>query len=47
MFVKCQWYQFRSEVSVFVWGVGGRGSSETSGGGEERVAQDLEQARSG
>ena len=28
MFVK--WYQFRSEVSVFVWGVGGRGSSGTS-----------------
>ena len=48
MFVK--WYQFRSEVSVFVWGVGGRGSSGTSGGEEERVAwvgQDLEQARSG
>ena len=45
MFVK--WYQFRSEVSVFVWGVGGRGSSGTSGGEEERVGQDLEQARSG
>ena len=40
MFVK--WYQFRSEVSVFVWGVGGRGSSGTSGGKEERVVQDLE-----
>ena len=42
MFVK--WYQFRSEVSVFVWGVGGRGpeSSGTSGGEEERVGQDLE-----
>ena len=38
MFVK--WYQFRSEVSVFVWGVGERGSSGTSGGEEERVGQD-------
>ena len=45
MFVK--WYQFRSEVSVFVWGAGGRGLSGTSGGEEERVGQDLEQARSG
>ena len=27
-------------------GVGGRGSSGTSGGEEERVGQDLEQARS-
>ena len=34
MFVK--WYQFRSEVSVFVWGVGGRGSSGTSGWGGGR-----------
>ena len=45
MFVK--WYQFRSEVSVLVWGGGERGSSGTSGGEEERVGQDLEQARSG
>ena len=47
MFVK--WYQFRSEVSIFVWGVGGMGpsASGTSGGKEERVGQDLEQARSG
>ena len=42
-----KWYQLRSEVSVFVWGVGGRGSSGTSGGEEERVGQDLEQARIG
>ena len=45
MFVK--WSQFRSEVSVFAWGMGGRGSSWTSGREEERVGQDLEQARSG
>ena len=31
----------------FCVGVGGRGSSGTSGGEEERVGQDLEQARSG
>ena len=45
MFVK--WYQFRSNVSVFVWGVGGMGSSGTSEGEEEGVGQELEQARSG
>ena len=45
MFV--QRYQFCFEVSVFVWGVGGMGSSETTGGKEEGVCQDLEQARSG
>ena len=45
MFVK--WYQFRSEVSVFVWGAGGRGSSGISGGEKERVGHDLEQARIG
>ena len=44
MFV--QRYQFRFEVSVFVRGVGGMGSSGTSGGEEEGVSQDLEQARS-
>jgi hypothetical protein len=33
--------------SHFAWGVGGRWSSGTSGGEEERVGQDLEQARRG
>ena len=40
-------YRFRFVVSVFVWGLGGMGSSGTSGGEEEGVGQDLEQARSG
>ena len=41
-----KWHQFRLEVSVFVWGLGAMGSSGTSGGEEEGVGQDLEQARS-
>ena len=48
MFVK--WYQFRSEVSVFVWGVGGSRGVEWDlwgPGEEERVGQELEQAWSG